>query len=1168
MICTNYNVMMADGGGRVSSAPSAGQAASSRAAASGSDPRDASNINSFDSLGADFDMEGDLNALYDQKAQAESELADLQSQKDDAQSQISDRKQQLIDKKQSGEGSKAEKEQLETVKNAYNQTKAARTQAQQELNQLKQESSSNNQAINSNAQQTSQVSSQISSLQGQLASLTPPTKPSGEDQEGEGNYQAQLSAYNEQKNSLQSQIAQLQQQLQQLQNEAQQLQNYKTQLDREQSTKQMEVSQLEASVQTLQQAVDAYQQEKVDNDPELSRQVENDSQLQSLQSKCEQIESQISAKQSEIGQIDGQISAAEAKNSGLQAARAEDAQQDFQDAAVDMGFDMEDAETTAQSIAAREEYGKRYSELTDEEKMSLETRVNGEVTLAAMERAKEILKDDPDNAAAQAVVEKGAKNLEAQEELTRANLYGSLDDMPDALKDGAAAAMAEARANAPEGTDPEIAAMSALSDYLAKNADEDELSDAELAALDGIMGAAGDYIDSRECSADGVKVMQEAAESMANSELAAMKAQVAAKMGVSPDQLIVLSGTEGEDDIHVKPGPDGGLIVNVNGQEIPYTAEEAKYLVIDGGKGDDWITVDRRVSQDINIFGGAGNDFVKGGAGNDMIFGGSGDDEIEGGEGNDFILGGAGTDWIYAGAGSDVVDGGEGDDYLFGEDGDDLVLGSGGDDYIDGGKGNDVLDGGEGNDKLYGRDGADTITGGDGNDYMEGVDGEDVLDGGDGEDEIWGGRDADLILGGAGKDKIRGEGGDDYIFGGAGDDDVDGGRGDDMIFGEAGNDTIKGGDGNDFISGGLGADTIKGESGDDLISGGDGSDNIEGNGGSDTIYGEGGHDTIKGGDGDDCIAGGDGNDKIEGNNGKDILYGNAGDDDMNGGHGNDTLYGGDGVDTLDGGSWFRSDNLYWSKDDEPAYSLKPGEFDGSVGELGGDFDSVLDYAKDATEDLAGANAVANGLSIVANGMMAYSDIREGLRDGDAFQVAGGVSAGLEGAGSAASTAVYLGEKLHMSGAKLEKLNALSNRFGFASGILSGVSGTADLVSNIQDGDAHGAVDAAYTIADGVKSTAGAISNLYSGTNKVLCSMGTVARVAGGVGGALSVISGIMEAYEGWEDGNTAHIASGVFRTISGGTAIAAACCPAAAPVLLAVSGICALIDVGIGWIWG
>ena len=55
--------------------------------------------------------------------------------------------------------------------------------------------------------------------------------------------------------------------------------------------------------------------------------------------------------------------------------------------------------------------------------------------------------------------------------------------------------------------------------------------------------------------------------------------------------------------------------------------------------------------ENINVFGGAGNDTFNGAAGNDVLNGGDGNDALTGGAGNDIITGGAGSDVaVYVGA--------------------------------------------------------------------------------------------------------------------------------------------------------------------------------------------------------------------------------------------------------------------------------------------------------------------------------------------------------------------------------------------------------------------------------------------------------------------------------------------------------------------------------------
>jgi uncharacterized secreted protein with C-terminal beta-propeller domain len=151
--------------------------------------------------------------------------------------------------------------------------------------------------------------------------------------------------------------------------------------------------------------------------------------------------------------------------------------------------------------------------------------------------------------------------------------------------------------------------------------------------------------------------------------------------------------------------------LTMNGAQVQsMPALRIRRIVINGGKGDDRISVDvgsRRVQVVIN--GGEGNDTITGSSGNDIIDGGPGDDTIDGGAGNDTIWGGAGNDTIFGGAGNDVIDGGAGNDTIDGGDGNDRLSGGSGNDVVMGGSGKNVIRGGGGADTLYGVKGKDTI---------------------------------------------------------------------------------------------------------------------------------------------------------------------------------------------------------------------------------------------------------------------------------------------------------------------------------------------------------------------------------------------------------------------------------------------------------------------------
>lgn len=245
-----------------------------------------------------------------------------------------------------------------------------------------------------------------------------------------------------------------------------------------------------------------------------------------------------------------------------------------------------------------------------------------------------------------------------------------------------------------------------------------------------------------------------------------------------------------------------------------------------------------------------------------------------------------------------------------------------------------------------------TINGGAGNDSLDGGGTSSglVLDGGDGNDTLRGGSQADSLLGQAGQDSLSGGDGEDTLLGGAGDDVLSGDDGADELQGEDGSDTLSGGFGDDTLNGGAGIDRIA-ESGDvdftassltltglgtdqladlegavltggasanlfDLtgsslqvtVFAGSGHDTVLGSSQADVLHGEGGNDSLSGGEGGDSLFGGDGQDSLDGGEDHDRADGEAGDDIVSGAGGNDVLTGGSGFDLLDGGEG--ADNLF------------------------------------------------------------------------------------------------------------------------------------------------------------------------------------------------------------------------------------------------------------------
>ena len=703
---------------------------------------------------------GELNDLYAQKAQAESELGIIKSQADDSQAKISTRKDEIIKDKQGSAPANQADQEYEEAKAEYAEAQTAKASAQQELSRIGQESAANNQAVNSNAQQRAQAASELSAAQSELSSLTPPSAPGGDDESAQAAYQTALAEYQAKKSALESRVNALQAQKSQLEAQAQQLQAKQQQLTQAQQKTQAEVTQQDAKMQAAQAKVQECQNKIADSNPEVQQAMEEDADLQALQDEQVQMQEQQAQKEAEIAQLDAQIAAAEAKSEELQAAKTDAAERDFQDAAGAAGCDTAKLETNAQNSAAQEKYGKDYADLSRDEKVAIAAKVEGEVTLEIMDAARQMLRDNPDDEAAQAVLDKGQSYLSAQENLSYACLNNSLDGLSEDLSSGAAAAMEAAREKAQaEGADPETAALEALSQYAAQASGTD-ISFEEKAVLNDISSNASEYLDAiqrsdkgqalcdnlilngagrdnifdgsaeeaesageasslkewaqekgifdkfnpiekfKELAQQGKDALQKLREANQNPNLSDMKQQIAQEYGIDPDDVQVISTGDKNDIINVSSGENGEVVIDINGKKTTYSKEEAQKLIIDAGNGSDTITIDADVKADMHIMGGDGDDYIQGGGGNDVIYGGNGSDTVYGLSGNDKI---------YGGRGKDYIDGGRGDDSLYGGKGEDNIVGGKGNDKLYGGAGNDLLIGASGDDQAYGQGGSDRV---------------------------------------------------------------------------------------------------------------------------------------------------------------------------------------------------------------------------------------------------------------------------------------------------------------------------------------------------------------------------------------------------------------------------------------------------------------------------
>ncbi len=138
---------------------------------------------------------------------------------------------------------------------------------------------------------------------------------------------------------------------------------------------------------------------------------------------------------------------------------------------------------------------------------------------------------------------------------------------------------------------------------------------------------------------------------------------------------VVLAGGSAQNVIHIWLSADGrnyvidsAVPLEVGGTICENTPGVPTELVcraplvagfeVNGGEGDDSVSVAAAIELPVTMRGGAGNDTLIGGAGPDKLIGGDGNDKLSGRGGNDMIFGGHGSDELLGGPGNDVLRGG------------------------------------------------------------------------------------------------------------------------------------------------------------------------------------------------------------------------------------------------------------------------------------------------------------------------------------------------------------------------------------------------------------------------------------------------------------------------------------------------------------------------------
>lgn len=174
--------------------------------------------------------------------------------------------------------------------------------------------------------------------------------------------------------------------------------------------------------------------------------------------------------------------------------------------------------------------------------------------------------------------------------------------------------------------------------------------------------------------------------------LAILAAQAATVAHAETTYTVVLAGGATQNTIRIWLTPDGRSYVidsavplEVGGTicenppgmptELTCKAPLVAGFEVNGGEGDDSVSVAGTIDVPVTMRGGPGNDTLAGGNGPDRLIGGEGNDRLFGRAGDDMIFGGPGADELVGGAGDDVLRGGPLDTFYGGPGHNTLIRG-------------------------------------------------------------------------------------------------------------------------------------------------------------------------------------------------------------------------------------------------------------------------------------------------------------------------------------------------------------------------------------------------------------------------------------------------------------------------------------------------------------
>ncbi len=134
----------------------------------------------------------------------------------------------------------------------------------------------------------------------------------------------------------------------------------------------------------------------------------------------------------------------------------------------------------------------------------------------------------------------------------------------------------------------------------------------------------------------------------------------AAGFDVDPEnnalRALFINGTANAEKIVIAKRKGGGVRVLLGKTEIfSDAALPSGSVIVDGGAGNDVISVGILKNSAFRVNGGDGDDRINTGNLNDVVIGGTGNDKISTGRGNDIAIGGGGADKVLTAAGDDIL---------------------------------------------------------------------------------------------------------------------------------------------------------------------------------------------------------------------------------------------------------------------------------------------------------------------------------------------------------------------------------------------------------------------------------------------------------------------------------------------------------------------------------